>query len=141
MQWERSCLFGIYLGVMERNLEQVISYANQRAQFGRSIGKHQAIAHRIADMKLRLESARFLLYHSCWLRDRGERAPLAVSLAKLAVSEAAIQSGLDAIHIHGGAGIISETGVEATLRDAIPAAIFSGTSEMQRDIIARELGL
>lgn len=141
MLWERSCLFAAYLGAMEHQLEATIAHAKARVQFRKPIARHQAIAHRIADMKVRLEAARLLLYRACWLRDRGDDASLEVSMAKLAVSEAAIQSGLDAIHIHGGSGFIVDTGIERALRDAIPATIFSGTSEIQRDIIARELGL
>jgi alkylation response protein AidB-like acyl-CoA dehydrogenase len=92
-------------------------------------------------MKLRLESARLLLYRACWLFERGENSVLDVSMSKLAISEAAIQSSLDTIQIHGGIGFMSEFGIERGLRDAIPSTIFSGTSEMQRDLIARELGL
>lgn len=75
---------------MERQLQQTITYARQRRQFGKAIGKNQAVAHRIVDMKLRLEAARLLLYHACWLIDSGKDAALEISLAKLAVSEAAI---------------------------------------------------
>ncbi len=141
MQWERSCLFAGYVGLMERQLDQVVQFARERRQFKRPIGKHQAVAHRIAEMKLRLESARLLLYRACWLRDRGESAGLEVSLAKLAISEGAIRSSYDAIHLHGGLGIAAETGIFQALQDAVPSAIFSGTSEIQRDLIARELGL
>lgn len=141
MQWERSCLFASYLGQMERQLEQSLAYVQRRRQFGKSLGRHQAMAHRLADMKLRLESARLLLYRACWLLDQGKDTQLEISLAKLAVSEAAIQGGLDAVHIHGAQGFTRGYGVEQMLRDAIPSTIFSGTSEMQRDIIAGALGL
>ena len=141
MQWERSCLFAGYLGQMERQLERTITYAKKRRQFGKPLGKHQAIAHRVADMKVRLEAARLLLYRACWRFDQGQDALLDISLAKLAVSQAAVKGGLDAIHIHGSAGINCEDGIEQMLRDAIPSTIFSGTAEMQRDIIANELGL
>ncbi len=141
MQWERSCLFAAYIGMMERQLEQCIAYASQRRQFGRAIGKNQAVSHRIVDMKLRLEAARGALYRACWLRDRGQPATAEVSMAKLLISEAARQSSLDAIQIHGSSGFASELGMEQALRDSVPSTIFSGTSEMQRDIIARELGL
>ncbi len=141
MQWERACLFAGYIGMMERQLERTIAYARKRRQFGKAIGKNQAISHRIADMKLRLESARLLLYHACWLFDHNRDAQLAISLAKLAISEAAIQGSLDAIHIHGSTGFGQEFGIESMLRDSIPSTIFSGTSEMQRDIIASKLGL
>lgn len=141
MQWERSCLFASYLGQMERQLAQTIAYAKQRRQFGKPLGKQQAIAHRLADMKGRLEAARLLLYRACWRFDQGQEATLDISLAKLAVSQAAVLGGLDAIHIHGSAGINCASGIEQMLRDALPATIFSGTAEMQRNIIASELGL
>ena len=141
MAWERTCLFAAYLGLMERQLERTIEHVKGRKQFGRRLSENQGVAFRIVDMKHRLEAARLLLYRACWLRDQGESAALDVSLAKLAVSEAAVQSGLDAIQLHGGNGVMEEYGVARMLRDAIPCRIFSGTSEMQRSIIARELGL
>lgn len=141
MQTERACLFAAYLGAMARQLEEVVSFARERRQFGRAIGENQAISHRIVDMKLRLESARMLVYRACWLLDQGREAMAEISLAKIAVSEAAIQSGLDSIQIHGGLGVISETGIDEPLRDALPATVVSGTSEMQRDIVAARLGL
>lgn len=141
MQWERACLFASYVGQMERQLEQTVSHAQERRQFGKPLGKHQAVAHTLANMKLRLEAARLLLYRACWRFDQAQNVMLDIALSKLAVSEAAIQGGLDAIHIHGSVGINNEYGIEQMLRDALPSTIFSGTSEMQRDIIASELGL
>lgn len=141
MQWERACLFASYLGQMQRQLDATVAFAQQRSQSGTPIGKKQAIAHRIVDMKLRLEAARLLLYRSCWLFAQGRDAAQAIALSKLAVSEAAIQNGLDAIHIHGAQGISPEYELERMLHDAILATIFSGTSEIQREIIAQELGL
>jgi L-prolyl-PCP dehydrogenase len=141
MLWERACLFSAYLGVMERQLEQAAAFAARRKQFGKPLVKHQAISHKLADMKVRLEAARLLLYRACWMLDRDVDATLEVSLAKLAVSEAAIQSALDAIQIHGGMGYLTEVGIERALRDAVPSTLFSGTSEIQRDLIASKLGL
>jgi alkylation response protein AidB-like acyl-CoA dehydrogenase len=141
MAWERACLFAAYVGVMERQLEQVVEHARTRRQFGKPIGHNQAVSHKIADMKLRLESARLLLYRACWTRDQGEDATAAISMAKLAVSEAAVQNGLDAIQLHGGLGVLREYDVERMLRDALPSTIFSGTSELQRNLIAKSLGL
>lgn len=138
---ERSCLFAVYLGAMQRQLEQAIEFASARVQFGRSIAKNQAVSHRIVDMKLRLESARALVYRACWLADRGDESALAVSLAKLAVSECAVASSLDLIQLHGALGLMEESGVSRGLLDALPSTIYSGTSEMQREIIAAELGL
>lgn len=141
MAWERNCLFAAYVGLMERQLERTIAHVTQRKQFGKRLSENQGVAFRVADMKYRLEAARLLLYRACWLRDQGESAVVDVCLAKLGVSEAAVQSGLDAIQLHGGNGVMEEYGVERMLRDAIPSRIFSGTSEMMRGIIARELGL
>lgn len=141
MQWERACLFAAYIGQLERQLARTVAYAQERRQFGKALGKHQAIAHRLAAMKLRLEAARLLLYRACWSFAQGQHAVLDISLSKLAVSEAAVSGGLDAIHIHGSLGIRSEYGIGTMLCDALPATLFSGTAEMQYDIIASELGL
>lgn len=141
MLWERACLFGMYLGLMDRMFDCALEQAKTRKQFGKAIGKNQAISHRLVDMKLRMDSARLLLYRACWERDRGQEAALEVSLAKLAVSEAAVSSALDAMRIYGGLGVIEDSGVSGWLRDALPGLIFSGTNEMQHEIAARALGL
>ncbi len=141
MQWERLGLFAGFVGMMERQLDVVVGHAAQRRQFRKRIGKYQAVSHRIADMKLRLESARLLLYRGCWLLDQGQGGALDASLAKLAVSEASVRSSLDAIKIFGGAGYMTAAGIERGLRDAVAGTIASGTSEMQRDVIAAGLGL
>jgi L-prolyl-PCP dehydrogenase len=141
MIWERCCLFAYYVGAMDRTLAKAIEHARTRKQFGRRIGSNQSIQNRIVDMKLRLETSRLLLYRTGELHRQGKRCDDAVAMCKLWISEAAVQSGLDAVQIFGGTGVVSDTGVDALLRDAIPAQIFSGTSEMQRMIIARNLGL
>ena len=141
MEWERACLFALYLGVMDRQLEEVVAFAKGRRQFGKAIGRHQAIAHRAADMKLRLDAGRLLLHRACWMKSQGLDCSLETSMAKLAISEGAVSSGLDAIQIFAGLGIKSETGVATALNDALPSTIFSGTSEIQRDLVARGLGL
>ena len=141
MQSERTCLFAIYLGVMKRQLNLAIEHARNRRQFRRPIARFQSVAHRIADMKLHLDSSRLLLYRACWERDQGRTASLAVSLAKLATSEGAVAVGMDMIRVFGGAGVMTEVGVERGLRDAVPSLIFSGTSDIQRNLIAKELGL
>ncbi|MCC6750524.1 MAG: acyl-CoA dehydrogenase family protein [Deltaproteobacteria bacterium] len=141
MRWERACLFAGYVGMLERQLESTTRYAQERTQRGKPIGAHQAIAHRLVEMKVRLEAARLLLYRACWLIDQGEDATEAVAMAKLAVSEAAVQSSLDAVQVHGASGVIRDVGVERMLRDALPSTIVSGTSEIQRNIIASLMGL
>jgi alkylation response protein AidB-like acyl-CoA dehydrogenase len=141
MEWERSCLFACHLGAMERQLEKTIRHAQERAQFGQAIGKFQSVSHRIANMKLRIELGRQMLYKVAWLKDRGQRAVLEAAIAKLYVSEAYVQSSLDAVTIHGGYGYCAEYEVERMLRDSVGSVIYSGTSDVQRNIIARWLGL
>lgn len=141
MVWERCCLFAYYVGAMERTLERVIEHARARRQFGHAIASYPSIQNRIVDMKLRLETGRLLLYRTGELHRQGKRCDDAVAMCKLWISEAAVASGLDAIQIFGGTGIVADTGIDALLRDAVPAQIFSGTSDMQRMIIARSLGL
>jgi len=141
MVWERACLFAYYVGAMERSLERCIEHVRTRKQFGHKLSEFQSVSNRIVDMKLRLETSRLLLYRAGELHRAGQRCDEAVALSKLYISEAALQTGLDAAHIFGGAGMATDTGIDALARDAIPARVFSGTSEMQRAIIARMLGL
>ncbi len=142
MAWERGCLPASYLGLMDDQLERCVARARERRQFGQPIARFQAISHRIAVMKQRLESARLLLYRGCWMIDAGHDEQLgAIALGKVAVSEAAVANSLDAIQIFGGTGYLAEAGIERYLRDSVPSTLFSGTTEIQRDIIAREAGL
>lgn len=141
MGWERACLFAAWVGLMDRQMEQCISYAKERNQFGQPIGKNQAISNKIADMRLRVDSARLLLYRACWMKDQGKEAALEIALSKLAVSEAIVKSSLDAVQIHGAVGVVADGGIERALRDGISSTIYSGTSEIQRQIIAQRLGL
>ncbi len=141
MEWERSCLFACHLGAMVRQLEQCVQYAKDRKQFGQQIGKFQAVAHKIAEMKMRIEVARPLLYKVGWLKDQDKRAVLEAAIAKLYVSEAYVASSLDAVRIHGGYGYTAEYDMERMLRDAVGGLLYSGTSDIQRNIISRWLGL
>lgn len=141
MRWERGCLFALYLGTMERQLDAALKFARTRRPGGTPVGKHQSVANRLVDMRLRLETSRLLIQRAAWLLDQGRRCDLEIALSKLHVSESAVESGLDAIQIFGGRGCLSEFGVEEAVRDAIPGRIFSGTSEIQRVIAARCMGL
>ncbi|TDD80541.1 acyl-CoA dehydrogenase [Actinomadura rubrisoli] len=140
MKWERTCLFGVYLGVMKRVVDDTIAFAGEREQFGTAIGGFQAVSHRVVDMLLRLESARLMLYKAARGLSRGDDDEIAPALAKIAVSEAAVRIGLDAVQLRGAAGVL-EGGAAALLRDALPARIFSGTNEIQKNNVARALGL
>ncbi|MEZ0095347.1 acyl-CoA dehydrogenase family protein [Streptacidiphilus sp. EB129] len=141
MGWERACLFALYVGLLDRLVEQCVEFARERRQFGRRIAEFQSVANRIVDMKLRLESGRLLLYRACWEMDQGYPAVLAIALSKLAVSEGVLASATDAVRTFGGRGYLSADGIETVLRDAVPSTLFSGTSDIQRQLIAKEIGL
>ena len=141
MEWERICILASHLGAMQRMLETSIKYARERTQFGQPIGQFPAIAGKIADMDIRLETGRLILYRAAWLKSLGKHPLREAAIAKAYVSEACIQSGLDAIQIHGGYGYMTEYQIERELRDAISGKIYSGTSEIQKKIIAGFHGL
>ena len=141
MEWERSCILASNLGVMERQLETCIKYARERVQYNQPIGKFQSVANRIVDMKVRLETARLILYKVAWHKKMGKPAVMEAAMAKLYLSESFVQSSLDAIRTLGGYGYMTEFEVERDMRDAIGGTIYSGTSDIQRNIIARLLGL
>jgi alkylation response protein AidB-like acyl-CoA dehydrogenase len=141
MGWERSCILAGALGAMQRQLEMSVAHARARKQFGQAIGKFQGVANKVADMYLRLEASRLLIYQAAWLAQQGQPAVAQAAAAKLFASEAWVQSSLDAIQIHGAYGYMKEAGIERDLRDAVAGTIYSGTSEIQRVILARMLGL
>ena len=141
LQVERILLFACHLGAMERILETSVKYAKQRSQFGRTIEKFQSISNKIADMKVNIELGKLILYKAAWLKDQGERANLETSIAKLFVSESLKKACLDAVQIHGGYGYMTEFGIERDLRNSIASTIYSGTSEIQRNIISSLTGL
>lgn len=141
MDWERSFIFASHVGSMARQLDECIAFAGQHQRGGQSIGKFQSVSNRIADMKLRLETARLLLYKAAWLKEQGKSIAMDAALAKLHISESFTESSLDAIRIHGGNGYLTEFEVERDLRDAVGGVIYSGTSDIQRNLIARLLGV
>ncbi len=141
MEWERTYILAWQIGTMERQVAEAVSYGRERKLSGKPIGGFQAVSHRIADMKIRLETARLLLYQAAWLKAEGRPVSMESAIAKVYAAEAAVASALDAIQLRGGYGYATDTGVERTLRDAIGGRIYSGTSEVLHNIIAHELGL
>ena len=141
MEWERGCILANYLGLMRRQLEACISYARTRRQFGTAIGKFQSVANRIVDMRVRLDTCRPLVYRIGWMKDRGLPTLVESAVAKLYVSECLVKSSLDAVQIFGGYGYMTELQIERDVRDAVGSSLYSGTSEIQRNIIAKGLGL
>ena len=141
MEWERGAILAGSLGTMRRQLERCIAHARKRKQFGKPISQFQAVSHRIVGMKLRLETCRPLVYRIGWLKEREADATMEAALAKLHVSDCLVQNSLDAIQVFGALGYTTEAGIERDLRDGVGSLIYSGTSDIQRNIIARELGL
>lgn len=141
MESERGYILSSQLGAMQRQLEDAVEFARSRRQFNQPIGRFQSVSNRIVDMKLRIETCRLLLYKLAWLESRGESLALDAALTKLQLSESFIESSLDAIRIHGAQGYVQELGIERDLRDGIGGLIYSGTSDIQRNVVARLLGL
>ncbi|MFF3616793.1 acyl-CoA dehydrogenase family protein [Streptomyces sp. NPDC002580] len=146
MAWERTLLLAPLLGAIERQIEECVDRAGSRRQFGRRIGSFQSVTNRIVDMRLRLETSRGLLRAAAWELDlptpgRAKRSSPLPELVKLQVSESAVATFEDAMQIFGGHGYTEDAGIEERLRDALGTRISSGTSDMQRDVVAAKLGL
>ncbi|MDA8345772.1 MAG: acyl-CoA dehydrogenase family protein [Thermaerobacter sp.] len=137
----RISIGAIGVGVAQASLDAALRYAQEREQFGQKIGSFQAIQFKIADMAMEVEMARTLVYKAAWLKDQHEPFGQVSAMAKLFASEAAMRASSQAIQIHGGSGYIREYPVERYMRDAKLLEIGEGTSEIQRLVIARGLGL
>jgi alkylation response protein AidB-like acyl-CoA dehydrogenase len=141
MEWERGAILAATLGTMRRQLDRCLAHARGRKQFGKAIGKFQAVAHRIVAMRLRWETCRPLVYKIGWLKAQGKDATLEAAMAKLHVSECFVQNSLDAVQLFGASGFTCDLGVERELRDSVGSLIYSGTNDIQRNIIAQQLRL
>lgn len=141
MEAERGFLLVGSIGALERVLLDSVKYGRTREQFGQAIGSFQGVSHAIANIKLGHESARLLMYKAAALQQRGESSMMAAALSKLAGSEGALAGALAAVEVHGARGYVSEYGVERDLRNLSGGVIYGGTSNIQKNIIARLLGL
>jgi len=141
LEYDRCCILASQLGAMQRQLEKAIDYAKNRQQFNQPIGQFQSVSNRIVDMKLRLEMARLLLYKTAWLKQNGESAIMESAMLKLYLSESFLTSSIDAIRTFGGIAYLSENEIERDLRDAVGGVLYAGTSDIQRNIISKLLGL
>ena len=127
------------LGLVQRCIDEALPYATGRQSMGQRLIDHQAVAHKLAEMQIRLEASRLLTYQAAWLADQGQRNTLQASVAKAYTSDAAMWAATEAIQILGGMGYSTEYAVEKLFRDAKVLQIYEGTSEIQRSIIAREM--
>jgi butyryl-CoA dehydrogenase len=128
------------LGLARAALEASVAYAGERLVGGKRIGDYQAVAHRLADMAADIEAARWLVYYGAWCVDQGQLTPDLAARVKLVASETAVRASESAIRIFGGAGIMREYPVGRIHRDALVYVIGEGTSDIQRNLIARGLG-
>jgi len=138
---ERALVLAPQLGAMQRLLEQCIEFASSRTRADIPIGKHQAVSHRIADMRIRLETCRLLLYKIAWLLDHDQHCLMEAAITKTHISESFVETCNDAIAVYGGAGYITDNGIERQARDAMGATIYGGTVDIQRNIISGMSGL
>jgi len=128
-------------GLARAAFEAALTYAREREQFGQPIGHFQAIQHKLADMDTTIQAARLLTYKAAWLADRGEPHIKEASQAKLFASEAATRITEQALQIHGAYGYMLESPVQRFYRDTKVLEIGEGTSEILRNVVARQLGL
>jgi alkylation response protein AidB-like acyl-CoA dehydrogenase len=141
MDWERICLGAIHVGAMHRLLDICVKHARTTKVAGEAIGKSQGVSHPIANIKVKLEASRVMLYRAAALLDNARNVSMDGAIAKLFISESLVEVAQAASSLFGEAGVIEGHDVERGLRDSLAARIYSGTSEIQRNIIARWLGL
>jgi alkylation response protein AidB-like acyl-CoA dehydrogenase len=141
LELERGAILAGIVGTMRRQLEVCVKQVRSRKQFGQPIGKFQSVSNRIVDMTVRLETSRHMVYRYAWAKTQGKDAALWASMAKLHVSESFVQNSLDAVRLFGASGYVSGHGQERDLRDSVGGVIFSGTNDIQRNLIANQLRL
>ncbi|MBI5089681.1 MAG: acyl-CoA/acyl-ACP dehydrogenase [Actinobacteria bacterium] len=141
LQLERIVTSAAYVGNAQTVVDEALAYATQRRQFGTRIGDFQVIAHMLVDMQTKVDAARLLTYRAAWMLDQGKDALTEISMAKLFGSEAFLEVANDGMQILGGYGYTMEYAMQRHLRAARGSTITAGTSQMQRETIARRMGL
>jgi alkylation response protein AidB-like acyl-CoA dehydrogenase len=141
LDWERAFILAPAAGTMRRQIDKTSEYARERKQFGHPIGDFQAVSHKIAEMRVRLASCRALLYEAAHVQAGERPSTIDAAVVKLHISESFVASSLDAMGVFGGYGYTTEYGIEREVRDALASRIYSGTSDIQKNIIAGQLGL
>ena len=140
-QWERIMMALGAVGAMQAMFERTLAYAKERTAFGRPIGSHQVIRHKLAEIALRIEAGRDLTYHGLRRFVDGADAVQEVTMAKLATQRAAFDTADDCLQIHGGAGYMVEYDIERAARDARLGPIGGGTDEIMKEILGKSFGL
>jgi alkylation response protein AidB-like acyl-CoA dehydrogenase len=141
MEIERTFILTAHIGVMERIIDETIKYSLKRKQFGKKISEFQSISNRIVEMKIKLETARLLMYKTAWLQSKKKEISLEASMLKLYLSESYLFICDQALRIRGGYGYLTESKIEEEVRNAYGSIFYSGTSDIQRVIISKAMGL
>ncbi len=141
MEHERIGIMTAALGSMDRLLHRCLRHARTPRGPHPTLQSHQAVTHRIADLRADLDASRLLLYRAAWRLAHGRRAPAEAAISKLQASEAHVRAALTALRTFGGAGLIEGSGIERAFRDATCGLVYSGTSDIQRNLIASMMGL
>ena len=139
MDWERACLGAVHVGLMQKILEKTIEYVKTRKVGGKYISENQVVSHKIADMALKVHSSRLMLYEAAWSMDNKKSPGLSASFGKLYISESLQQICREAFSLMGGQAYLKGSFIEKYLRDSLSATIYSGTSDIQRNIISSYL--
>ncbi|MBI9115256.1 acyl-CoA dehydrogenase family protein [Sanguibacter suaedae] len=140
---EREILFSfmVNVGEMQRRLDRCVTWCREREQYGRAIGGYQAVARRVVDMRIAVDTARLWLLSAAELLDAGKPAATEISIAKLVTSTANLRSSLDAVEVFGGRGYVTEHGIERGVRDAVAGTLYSGSNDIQYNRVASMIGL
>lgn len=138
---ERVGVAAMCVGAAQSAFEEALEHAKQRVQFGRPIGKFQAVQHKLADMQIAVQAARLLLYHAAWLISTGQPCHKETAAVKVHASDTYMHTALEGMQILAGYGYTMESAMQRHFRDAKLYQFGAGTNEIQRNIIARELGL
>lgn len=141
MIWERIIMASYHIGAMEQQYSALLNYVNSRQQFGKKLLEFQSIANTLVDMKIKIESSRLMLYYICTKYDSGHVDINDVSMLKIIASESKVQNSLKALQMYGAYGYLKEGSVERQLRDSLASTIYSGTTEIQKKIVAEKLEL
>ncbi len=137
----RIAIAAMAVGVLRACLDESLPYANERMSFGKPIGSYQAVAFKVANLQVMADAAHLLVYRAAWMKDTGKPFKQEAAIAKLYATEAAVTATREATQIFGGYGFMDETPVARHYRDAKVLEIGEGTSEVQRLVISRGLGL
>jgi len=138
MDWERIGLSALHIGTLERLLTETETFVKQRKVFGKAIGKFQAIAHKLVDLRVETEATKLLIYKAACTLQQNKSADLLASMAKLKTSELYKNGLLDLLQIFGATGYVGNTDIARTLRDAVASTLYSGSSEIQKNLSGKK---